>query len=86
MTMSNVEDARKIIQDLLAPDLKALAVRVENLETEMARRFTSAEDVAKARHETVLATIAASHASIMGALEMEKRLTKLEIQQRLPAQ
>lgn len=84
--MSNLEDARKIIQDLLAPDLKALAVRVENLEAEMARRFTSAEDVAKARHETILATIAASHASIMGALEMEKRLTKLETQQRLPAQ
>jgi hypothetical protein len=84
--MSNLEDARKIIQDLLAPDLKALAVRVENLENEMARRFTSAEDVAKSRHETILATIAASHASIMGALEMEKRLTKLETQQRLPAQ
>jgi 23S rRNA maturation-related 3'-5' exoribonuclease YhaM len=81
--MSNVAEARKLVQDLLAPDVKALAVRIEALEAEVKLRFTSAEEVAKARHEAVLANIAASHASIMGALEMEKRVTKLETQQQI---
>jgi hypothetical protein len=78
MPMGNVEDLRKVVQDLVAPDLKALAVRVEALEKSMRDKFASAEDLARARHETVLASIAASHASIMGALEMEKRISKLE--------
>jgi hypothetical protein len=81
MPMGSVEDLRKVVQDLVAPDLKALAVRVEALEKSMRDKFASAEDLARARHETVLATIASSHASIMGALEMEKRIAKLETSQ-----
>lgn len=39
--MSAVDDARKLMQDLLAPDLKALAVRVEALDAEVKLRFNS---------------------------------------------
>lgn len=41
--MSVVEDVRKVIQDTLAPDLKALTVRVEELERRMGLRFQSLE-------------------------------------------
>lgn len=78
--MGNVEDVRKLLQDLVAPDLKALSARLDSLEQRVARGFVQSEEVAKARHETVLATIAASNAQVMGALEMEKRLTRLERQ------
>jgi hypothetical protein len=76
--MGNVEDFRKVVQDLVAPDLKALEARISALEREMNLRFVSAEQLASSRHETVLAAMAAHHASIMNALEMEKRLARLE--------
>ena len=41
--MSVVEDVRKALQDTLAPDLKALAVRVEELERRMDLRFQAIE-------------------------------------------
>jgi hypothetical protein len=48
--MGAVEDARKLVQDLLAPELKALAVGVEALEAEVKLRFNSAEEEATLRH------------------------------------
>jgi hypothetical protein len=41
--MSVVEDVRKVLQDTLAPDLKALTVRVEDLERRMDLRFQALE-------------------------------------------
>ena len=87
--MGSVDDVRKAMQDFLAPDLKALAVRLEALEKEMRAgfayaekmevgRFSSAEKLAAMRQETLLATMAANYANIMNTLEMEKRLTRLE--------
>ncbi len=37
--MGNVDDVRKVVQDLVAPDLKALVVRLEALEMSMGIRF-----------------------------------------------
>jgi hypothetical protein len=37
--VGNVEDVRKVIQDFVALDLKALSVRIEALEREMKIRF-----------------------------------------------
>jgi hypothetical protein len=37
--MSIVEDVRKALQDTIAPDLRALAVRVDELEKRMNLRF-----------------------------------------------
>jgi hypothetical protein len=76
--VGTVDEARKLVQDLIAPDLRALTVRVEEMEKRMNARFDGIEQVAKARHEAVLATIAASNASVMGALNLEKRMAKLE--------
>lgn len=41
--MSIVEDVRKALQDTLAPDLKALAVKVEELEKRMNLRFDAVD-------------------------------------------
>ena len=41
--MGVIEDVRKVIQDTVAPDLKALAVRVEELEKRMDERFQAVE-------------------------------------------
>jgi|SRR5271165_2678120 len=41
--MGVVEDVRKVIQDTVAPDLKALAVKVEELEKRMDLRFQGVE-------------------------------------------
>jgi hypothetical protein len=76
--MGTTEDFRKVVQDLITPDLKVIAVPLDALEKAVSHRFTLSEDLAKSRHETVIANIAARHAATMGALEMEKRLSKLE--------
>lgn len=83
--MGSIEDSRKAVQDFLAPDLKALAARLEALEKEMHAGFAHAEKMnlerfssAAARHEALLATMAANHASIMSMLEFDKRLTRIE--------
>jgi hypothetical protein len=76
--MGNVEDVRKVIQDFVAPDMKAISARIDALEKGMNLRFTSAEQMAAARQETVMAAMSAHHASIMNSLEMEKRLARLE--------
>jgi hypothetical protein len=58
--VGNVEDVRKVIQDFVAPDLKAMTVRIEALEKEMRLRFdrvdersSSAEKETKLRFEHV---------------------------------
>ena len=98
--MGSIEDSRKAVQDFIAPDLKALAARLEALEKEMhtefdhaekkmegqfahaekmsLERFASVEKLAGMRQEALLATIATNHANVMNAVEMEKRLSRLE--------
>ncbi len=87
--MGNVEDVRKVIQDLVSPDLKTLTARMEAHEKEMKMRFDQAEQVelerfaaaekmATRRHETALAVAAANHAFLLNAIDMDKRLARLE--------
>ena len=66
--MGNVEDSRKVLQDFVAPDLKAIGARLEALEKEMNLRFSAAEQLASIRHETSMAASAAHYASIMNTL------------------
>ena len=87
--MGTIDDVGKVFQDLIAPDLKALALRLELLEKEMKLRFDQAEKMeverfaavermAAARHQTEMNTMAANQASIMNILDMDKRLSRLE--------
>jgi hypothetical protein len=57
--MGTIEDVRKVIQDLVAPELKALSVKLDNFEREsklrdeaLAARITSALELMLAKLET----------------------------------
>jgi tetrahydromethanopterin S-methyltransferase subunit G len=53
--MGTIEDLRKVIQDFVAPDLKALATRLDALEKHVDERFAAAEKTANARFDAVYA-------------------------------
>ncbi len=50
--MSNIEDIRKVNQDFVAPDWKALAARIESLETEINMRFDHVDTRLTTRKES----------------------------------
>lgn len=93
--MGAVEDVRKALQDVLAPNLKALQVEVKegfaSVDKQLAAvkdGFASVEKVAAIRHELVLAelrnalVIAESrHEAILKALDIDKRLERVEARQ-----
>ena len=81
--MSVVEDVRKGIQDVLAPDIKAIDARLTVLDAAVKAGLASAERVAAARHELILAD--SRHDAIVKALDIDKRLEKLEGKQAVSA-
>jgi hypothetical protein len=79
--MGVVDDVRKALQDVVAPDLKALQVEVKE-------GFASVEKVAAIRHELVLtelrnaqAIAESRHEAILKALDIDKRLERIEARQ-----
>ena len=86
--MSIVEEVRKAFQDVLAPDLKALDARLTALEGALKEGFASEERVAAARHELILAELRTAkaiadsrHEAVLKALDIDKRLEKVEAKQ-----
>jgi len=93
--MGAVEDVRKALQDVVAPDLKALQVEVKEGFASVEKQFASAKDgfasvekVAAIRHELLLAelrnarVIAESrHEAILRALDIDRRLERVEARQ-----
>lgn len=86
--MSVVEDVRKAIQDLVAPDLKALDTTVRALDAAVKEGFAATEKLATVRHELILAELKtfqaienARYESIMKALDVDRRLERLEAKQ-----
>jgi uncharacterized protein YqgV (UPF0045/DUF77 family) len=86
--MSVVEDLRKVIQDLVAPDLKALAEKLNVMDRSIEHRLKAIETIAEARHNELLAKIETSNTihtarydTIMKALDIDKRLEKIEAKQ-----
>lgn len=81
--MSVIEDVRQVVQDFLAPELRAIAVqidafnkRMDNLEANIAIQFAAAKTEASSRHEVVLLQI--EH--VRALLDVDKRLLRLESQ------
>jgi hypothetical protein len=68
--MSVIEDTRKVMQDFLAPELRAISTRLDALE----KRFDDGDRRAEKRHDEVLTAIA--RMSEIGSLR--ERLAKLE--------
>jgi hypothetical protein len=77
--MSAVDDIRKVLQDLVTPDLKALETHVQSLDEKMDARFKQSEEMADARFkhlvekmdlkfDIVAATMAANQATVMRSI------------------
>ena len=52
--MSVIDDTRKVMQDFLAPELRAISTRLDALE----KRFEDSDRRAERRHDEVLSAIA----------------------------
>lgn len=68
--MSVIEDSRKVLQDFLAPELRAISVRLEALE----KRFDDAERRAERRHDETMGAIR----QVIDLNSIQQRLARLE--------
>lgn len=82
--MSVIEDVRKVLQDFLAPELRAVHSRLDAIEENMdtrfdaiKSRFSALEEVAAARHNEILAKMD----GLKSSLELDKRVERLESRQ-----
>jgi len=90
--MSVIEDVRKVVQDLVAPELKSLSVKLDGFERESKLRDENLANDAKVRGELtqlkldalatnidgVTAKMDFQYASIMNALNLDKRVETLK--------
>jgi ERCC4-type nuclease len=83
--MSEIAELRKVFQDLVAPDLKAIQADLSSLKSSVDKQFASVEAIAQARNATLLAKLEtmeaiqnARHEAIMKALDIDKRLERIE--------
>ena len=108
--MSVIEDVRKVVQDLVAPELKSLSVKLDNMDSEsklrdqsLVAKIESAERESKLRDEITQARIDivrdsmgaridalgakmdGQYASIMNALDLNRRVETLERDKQQPA-
>ena len=82
--MSVVEDVRKVLQDFLAPELRAVHVRLDARFDTVSSRFSAIDEKIDARFEMVSTRIVALDGKIDGLktmLELEKRVERLESRQ-----
>jgi hypothetical protein len=94
--MSVIEDVRKVFQDLVAPELKSISVKLDGFERESKLRdenlalesklrdeITQAKielvrDSLSAKMDALGAKMEAQYASIMNALDLNRRVETLE--------
>jgi len=86
--MGAVEDLRKALQDVIAPDLKALQVEVREGFVSVEKQFIAVERIAAIRHELLLAELRTAqviaesrHEAILRALDIDERLERIEAKQ-----
>ena len=87
LLVSAIEDVRQVVQDFLAPELRAIAVQIEslnkrmdNLEANIGIQFAAARTEASSRQEVVLLQI--EH--FRSLLDVYKLLLRLENQRADP--
>jgi len=68
--MSVIDDTRKAMQDFLAPELRAISVRLDALE----KRFEDSDRRSERRHDEVLTAIA----RVSDVTSLRERITRLE--------
>ena len=72
--MSVIEAVRKVVQDLVAPELKSLAVKLDNFERESKLR----DEALAAKMEALSAKMDAQYQSLLYSLNLDKRAEVLE--------
>ena len=72
--MSVIEDTRKVMQDFLAPELRAISTRLDALE----KRYEDSDRRAERRHDEVLSAIA----RMSDITSIRERLARLEASDR----
>ncbi len=75
--MGAIEDSRKVLQDFLAPELRAIAVRLDALEKRIDGIDHKIDDVdrrAEKRHDTVMLALG----RLVDYNELRERLARLE--------
>jgi len=83
--MGAVEDIRKVIQDLVTLDLKAMDARVVALEQKFDLKFDLLDKKIDCKSEllqsdirNLTAIVAANQAAIMHALDIDRRVERIE--------
>jgi hypothetical protein len=83
--MSAVDDIRKLLQDLVTPDLKSLQVRVEALDAKMDAGFKTLDskidltrDLLLVEMKVMQASMETNIAKLNNSLELERRVAKIE--------
>jgi len=75
--MGAIEDTRKVLQDFLAPELRAISARLDALEKRfdgVDKRFEDAERRGDRRHDEVMSAIR----QVLDLTSIQQRLAKLE--------
>lgn len=75
--MGAIEDPRRVLQDFLAPELRAISVRLDALENRLDgvdRRLDKAEDRAEKRHGELMGEMR----KLFDLNSIQERLTRLE--------
>jgi hypothetical protein len=72
--MGVIEDVRKVIQDLVAPELKSISVRLDSLEKEARVR----DELTHVKIEALSAKMDAQYQSLLYNLNLDKRIETLE--------
>lgn len=83
--MGAVEDLRKLLQDVISPDLKAIEAQVHALDKSIAqqvnaldRKIDLTRDLLLAELKTMATIVAANHATLTHALDIDRRLERIE--------
>lgn len=79
--MGAIEEVRMLLQDVVAPDLKSLTVRVENAEKQIAaleQRMNDRFDKVDARFDKLERDSDRRHIELVSYLSLEARMNRLE--------
>jgi hypothetical protein len=84
--MGAIEDVRKVIQDLVAPDLKAIQAQIKGVEETSKLRDDALSEKIDRKFDLLMAKIEANHQSVIYSLNIEKRVEAIERKTASPMQ
>ena len=78
--MGMIDDIRKLLQDLISPEFKALQAQVKANDDASKQRDDALSAKMDRKFEMVIAKMDANHATILNALNIDKRVEAIERQ------